>query len=60
MKLLELILFFIVFTAIIILFCVYINKTEKEITNIKNRQSLEAQNDEFEYGHNVDYKLKDE
>lgn len=59
MKLLELILFFIVFTAII-LFYVYINKTEEEITNIKNRQSLEAQNDEFEYGHNVNYKSKDE
>lgn len=60
MKTIELITFLIIFIGIIYYSCIRINKVEDELEKKKkDREVLEAENSEFNYGHNVNYNLKE-
>lgn len=54
MQTVEMITFLVIFVLIVLISCISINKEEEA----SERESLEAQNTEFDYGHNVDYKSK--
>ena len=59
----EIILFFIVFLLIIIVGCISIIKTENSVNYKKEatqRQKLELENTEYDYGHNINYNSEEE
>lgn len=54
MKTIEFITFLIIFIGIVCYSCIRINKIEDELEKKKrNREALEAENTEYDYGHNV-------
>lgn len=59
MKTIEFIIFLIIFIGIVCYSCIRINKVEDELEKKKrNKEALEAENTEFDYGHNVNHKVE--
>lgn len=59
----EMFVFLVIFAGIVVFFiCRAIVKTEDEIEKKKNdrRQQLEAENTEYDYGHNISHKRNEE
>lgn len=58
----EIILFFVIFITVVIVGCISINKIEnsssKELPT--QREKLELENTEFDYGHNINYNSEEE
>lgn len=60
MKTIEFITFLIIFIGIVCYSCIRINKVEDELEKKKrNKEALEAENTEFDYGHNITYKSEE-
>jgi hypothetical protein len=60
MKTIEFITFLIIFIGIVCYSCIRINKVEDELEKKKrNKEALEAENTEFDYGHNVNHKIEE-
>jgi hypothetical protein len=60
MKTIEFITFLIIFIGIVCYSCIRINKVEDELEKKKrNKEALEAENTEFDYGHNVNHKVEE-
>lgn len=58
----EMIAFLVIFAGMVFFSCRDIVKTEDEIEKKKNdrRQQLEAENTEYDYGHNISHKRNEE
>ena len=58
----EIILFFVIFITVIIVGCISINKVENSSSKelLTQREKLELENTEFDYGHNVKYSSEEE
>ena len=58
----EIILFFVIFITVVIVGCISINKVENSLSKElpTQREKLELENTEFDYGHNIRYDSKEE
>ena len=58
----EIILFFVIFITVVIVGCISINKIENSLSKElpTQREKLELENTEFDYGHNIRYDSKEE